>query len=437
MKDIHIREHILKSGKKSYEYRFEASSIDGKRQWITKRGFKTKTEAKRAGLQAQQQYENIGTVISPSEMSFSDYLDMWMKEDCMVDRKQTTITGYQKKIKNYIKPALGIYPLKAIKKEHLQAFVVEMYDKGYSRNTISGVMGILSNSMNYAVDHNYLLFSPAVRLKIPKNRVPRVQTRSQERKCIPPDVVKAIMARFPETSSSHIPLRLGYECGLRKGEAFALVWEDVDLEKQTITINRQVQWHKDPERTKVEMLASNGSAECGNGYWYFSSPKYDSVRKITMSDKLTELLRREKARQAAMREYYGEHYTVYHADNPLYFDGRKPAAPLPVNAIREGGGGYPVHFVCVRDNGSYVAERTLQYTSKIIQNEIYEEFTYHALRHTHASKLYEAGLNEKFISERMGHKDDRVTRAVYIHLTDQSREEGRDAVNEIYNALDY
>lgn len=72
-----------------------------------------------------------------------------------------------------------------------------------------------------------------------------------------------------------------------------------------------------------------------------------------------------------------------------------------------------------------------------IQSEIYEEFTYHALRHTHASKLYEAGLNEKFISERMGHKDDRVTRAVYIHLTDQSREQGREAVNQIYNALDY
>ena len=156
-----------------------------------------------------------------------------------------------------------------------------------------------------------------------------------------------------------------------------------------------------------------------------------------MSDKLTELLRREKARQTAMRQYYGEHYMVYHVDNPLYFDGRKPTTSIPINPIREGGGGYPVNFVCVRDNGTYVAERTLQYTSKIIQNEIYKDFTYHALRHTHASKLYEAGLNEKFISERMGHKDDRVTRAVYIHLTDQSREQGREAVNQIYNAVDY
>ena len=58
MKDIHIREHRLKSGKKSYEYRFEAAAVDGKRKWITKSGFATKAEARRAGLLAQQQYEN-------------------------------------------------------------------------------------------------------------------------------------------------------------------------------------------------------------------------------------------------------------------------------------------------------------------------------------------------------------------------------------------
>ena len=69
--------------------------------------------------------------------------------------------------------------------------------------------------------------------------------------------------------------------------------------------------------------------------------------------------------------------------------------------------------------------------------EIYQDFSFHALRHTHASRLYEAGLNEKFIMERMGHKDDRVTRAVYIHLTDQSREQGRDEVNRIFSSVDY
>ena len=48
-----------------------------------------------------------------------------------------------------------------------------------------------------------------------------------------------------------------------------------------------------------------------------------------------------------------------------------------------------------------------------------------------------AVLNCQQELERMGHKDDRVTRAVYIHLTDQSREQGRAEVNRIFGAIEY
>lgn len=437
MKDMHIREHLLKNGKKSYEYRFEGASIDGKRKWITKSGFPTKAEARRAGLLAQQQYENIGQVVTPSDMSFADYLDMWLVDDCSVDLKQTTIDGYRKDIKNHIKPALGNYRLKAIKKEVLQAFILDMYDKGFSLNTLSRTVGILSKSMNYAVDHNYLLYSPAVHLKIPKNRPPKVPTRKVERDYIPADAVKAIFAKFRETSSAHIPLRLGYECGLRIGEAYALVWEDIDLDKQTLTVNRQVQWQKDSTRSQADILSANGSDACGDGYWYFEHPKYNSFRTISLSDNLTALLRREKARQASMREYYGEYYKQYCADYPLNFDGRAAAATPPINPVHMGSGKYPVSFVCVRNNGTYITSRSMQYPSRIIRKDIYERFSFHSLRHTHASILYETGLNEKYIMERMGHKDDRVTRAVYIHLTDQTREQEQEAVNRIFSSLEY
>ena len=39
-----------------WDYRFEVASIDGKRQWITKSGFKTKGAAKEAGKLAQKNY---------------------------------------------------------------------------------------------------------------------------------------------------------------------------------------------------------------------------------------------------------------------------------------------------------------------------------------------------------------------------------------------
>lgn len=437
MKDIHIREHVLKSGKKSYEYRFEGSSVNGQRKWITKGGFKTKTEARKAGLYAQQQYETVGQVVSPSSMSFSDYLDLWMEQDCKTDLKETTIHNYNKRIKNLIKPALGIYPLNGIRKDNLQAFVMDLFDAGYSRNTISSIIGILSKSMNYAVDHHYLSYSPAVRLKIPKNRTPTTPTRTKGRVIIPDNAIKAILAKFPETHPSYIPLRLGVECGLRIGEAYALVWEDVDLDNQLITINRQIQWHKDESRSRAEKLSSNGTASAGNGFWYFANPKYNSIRTISISDKLTELLRRAKKRQAVMREYYGEQFTTYSAEYELFFDGRKVPNPIPINAIHQGGGGCPVNFICIRDNGTYITSRTMQYPSSIIQKEIFEKFDYHSLRHTHASILYSSGLNLKYVSDRLGHKDYQVTANVYVHLTDKSRKEGKELINAIFDELGY
>lgn len=435
LKDIHIREHKLKNGQKSYEYRFEGAVINGKRKWITKSGFKTKTEAKRAGLTALQQYETIGQVISPSDMSFADYLDLWLKDDCMVDLKPTTIANYQKKIENHIKPALGGYHLRAIKKEDLQTFILEMFDNGYAKNTLSCIIGILSKSMNYAVDHKYLLYSPAIRLKLPKNRTPKKPTRSIEREYIPIDIATAIFKRFPEGAPNHIPLRLGYECGLRISEAFALVWEDIDIANKTITINRQIQWQQDNTKTRREKVLSNGHSESGSGFWYFTNPKYNSFRTIAISDSLAGLLKREQERQEVMKQYYKDNYAFCYAEQPLLFGGKTNPQVFSINPINNIGAGTLINFVCVRNNGTYITSRTMQHTSTVIRKDIYERFSYHALRHTHSTMLYEAGTSDKYISERLGHKDSRITRETYIHLTDLSREQGRTMINQLFNGL--
>ena len=112
---------------------------------------------------------------------------------------------------------------------------------------------------------------------------------------------------------------------------------------------------------------------------------------------------------------------------------QKTVAINPISTER----GNPINFVCVRDNGTYISSRTMQHTSRVIRTSIYDKFTFHALRHTHASILYEQGLNDKYISERLGHKDNSTTREVYIHLTEQSREQGETAVNGIFNVLGY
>lgn len=178
MVDVTVRKRFRKNGETIYEYRFEIATVDGKRQWKTKCGFKTATEARKAGRMDLQTYENAGRVIAKDKMSVSDYFAYWISADCEIDLKPTTIMGYRKTIENLILPKLGSYRLKSLTREILQAFLLELYDAGYSQNTLVKVKAILSKSMNYAVDHHYIPYSPAVRLKSPKNRRPKVPTRT-------------------------------------------------------------------------------------------------------------------------------------------------------------------------------------------------------------------------------------------------------------------
>lgn len=109
------------------------ANIEGTRKWQTKYGFKTKTEARDAGEEAKRQYDNFGKVVQKDEISFSDYLDYWMRNDCEVDLKPITVKNY-KKVLLLIKPELGMYRLKSITRKILQSFLIKLYDLGYSYN---------------------------------------------------------------------------------------------------------------------------------------------------------------------------------------------------------------------------------------------------------------------------------------------------------------
>lgn len=432
MIDLCIRKRFTSKGT-VYEYRFEIASINGKRKWKSKSGFKTVTEARKAGRATMAQYENYGHIVKDN-ISVSDFFDVWFENDCMVDLKVTTLTSYKKSIETILKPRLGLYRLKSLTRELLQKFLVEMYDNGYSQNSLVSIKALLTKSMNYAVDNHYIMCSPAVRLKTPRNRIPKIPTRSAPHHFIKPEIMQKVFNRFPERTSSFIPLKIAYECGLRLGESFALCWEDIDLENKIIYINRQVQWFTDKQLSMDNKTEDNDSAKGGNGYWYFCAPKYNSYRIIEISDELAELLFQEKKRQTKAKEYYESRYHLYSVNNELTFNGKPSSYNLCINKINSGSTGFPVHFVCVRENGTFITPRTLQNTSRIIKIEIFQEFDYHSLRHTHASMLAEMGVDQKYIQTRLGHTDIGMTFDIYEHTTDLMRNRGKIALNSIFRS---
>ena len=400
--------HARRRGNK-WEYRFEAASVGGVRKQICKSGYLSKKEAMEAGAKAYSDYTQAGAVFEPNNSSFADYLDYWLGTYCVTNLKPITLENYKKKIRLYIKPKLGKYMLSSLSYAVLQDFINDIFNQGFSRNTLTVIKGILSNSLSYAVEPlHYIQSSPMTYVKLPSTRAkPAILSRSEPHIYINKDMIDKIFDRFPEGCSAHIPLMLGYKCGLRLGEAFGVMWSDIDFAKCTLTVNRQVQWQEK-------------KGDSSRSYWYFSEPKYNSYRTISLDNSLLELLKREKWRQDRAAEYYAEKNThLYEADNSR-----------ELNTESKGQEIFPV---CRRENGEYIQPRIMQHTSMIIHTQLgCEDFDFHSLRHTHATNLAEAGANPKYVQARLGHKNIQVTMQVYQHCSDTLLEQGNTILDNMY-----
>jgi integrase len=57
------------------------------------------------------------------------------------------------------------------------------------------------------------------------------------------------------------------------------------------------------------------------------------------------------------------------------------------------------------------------------------DITLHALRHTHASQLIDAGVDVVTISKRLGHASPNITLQIYAHLFRKRDDKAADAIN--------
>ncbi|MEG1926741.1 MAG: tyrosine-type recombinase/integrase, partial [Ruthenibacterium sp.] len=344
----------------TWEYRFEIASIAGKRKHFSKGGFPTKAQAQASGTKAMNEYHTAGEVLQRSNMSFADYLTEWQNSYCLT-LVENTQKGYEKNIRLYIIPKLGAYSLSALTPAILEKFLFEMYNEGYSHNTLIQLRSILSGSLKYAVKSRKLLVvNPADDLNINFSATPDVPTRTNPHDFIPTKAEwENILQRFPEGSSAHIPLLLAYRCGLRLGEIFGLTWDDINFENGTLSVQRQMQH--------------------SNRDVVFVPPKYLSYRTIRIDDSLLELLARTKKQQEALREGYSEYLPSYYITNIK--NNRYNHGTLMQFSDENAKEIYPV---LLRSDGTLIQDRTTQHCSSAIHHKLgYGGFDFHSLRVAH------------------------------------------------------
>ncbi|GAB7080913.1 tyrosine-type recombinase/integrase [Megalodesulfovibrio paquesii] len=144
------------------------------------------------------------------------------------------------RIAKHIVPALGLLPLTAVTKDHLQALVDDLVESGAAPATVKQYYGIVRNAFNVAreltLDGRPLFDgpNPAQGVKLPTVRNDRERFLTAE------EAARLIEgARHRRSPDLHDAIVLSLNTGLRLGELRRLLWPDVDLAHGILTVREE------------------------------------------------------------------------------------------------------------------------------------------------------------------------------------------------------
>lgn len=360
---------VRKRGNK-WSWYFNLAKVDGERQRKEKGGYKTKKEAELALIKAQEEYENSGNVTIESDISVSDYMDYFYENYSKVNLKYYTIhTVHRNSIENHIKPALGHYKLKSITPSILQTFFDNMYKKGYAKESLKKVYGVLGKAFKLAVyPYGYLKQNTMEHVSLRHYRY----DNKENIRVIDKDTFQNVANYYKqEDHYFYIPIMIAFHTGMRRGEILALSWEDINFEDKSISIKHSITFKK-------------------GGIWELTSPKtHSSIRKIAIGNTLLDMLKQHRDKMSLL-----------HPDK---------------------------NFVCIKPStGKLITIYNLKNVNRRTREIFGIGFNMHDLRHTHATMLLEGGVPLKLVSERLGHANIYITADIYMHVTKKLE---RDSIN--------
>jgi integrase len=329
----------------------------------------TKADVKESIKQAQARMA-VGAPAKDAKALLSAVVTGWIASTLEAsDRKPSTKVTYATLLRSQVlTDEIASKPLADLKPSQIEQFTVRMRVKGCSPSTVRQTYTVLRSVLETAVRDELLATNPAARVKRPG--VPRTEAHYLS-------IAEVAALLEAAKSSRYAPLfRLLVSTGLRRGEALALRWQDVDLTNGVLRVR--------------------GTLSRVDGRLIISEPKTErSRRDVPLSPATVALLRSVKESQALERlkavSIWVETGHVFTSESGAAVDPRTALRAITTAAKAAGMPGVGLH----------------------------------TLRHSFATHMLEAGVPLHTVSELLGHSSVAVTGDVYGHV---STEGARSAV---------
>jgi integrase len=180
------------------------------------------------GLRRKQQ----GVPFASERLTVGAWLDHWLEHVVKAVREPTTYEGHEVMVRCHIKPLLGSVPLVKLQPEHVEAWLRDLHSSGRGLRTRQSALARLRTVLNLAVKRSHIIRNPAELVDMP---------RSVRRKVAAPtgDEVRRLLDAVKGDRLEAI-ITVALAPGLRRTEILGLRWEDIDLDRRTLTVRNRV-----------------------------------------------------------------------------------------------------------------------------------------------------------------------------------------------------
>jgi integrase len=287
-------------------------------------------------------------------------------------------------IEDPIIPALGSIPVTKLTPADLDRFYRQLLEVGRSRGpyapaTIRRVHGIIRRALTQGVRWGWITHNPAIDASPPK--VPMKELKPPN-----PDQVVQLF-RLAQESDPELAtfIMLAASSGARRGELIALRWNDFDLDRGRLSIERGI------------VLVDGDLIEQGT--------KTHQSRRISLDAGTVSAL---KTHQARVTERAHQAASAITSESFIFshvVDGSSPWHP----------------------------DSTTRAFRKICQQAGVTGVRLHDLRHYVATRLLAAGVDVRTVAGRLGHRNPSTTLNVYSHFVPETDQEAAEALGQIFD----
>ena len=370
-----MRGHLVKRGTSSWSIVLDLPRENGKRRqhWVSVKGTKRDAEVKLTELLTQA---DGGLPFDRSTLTVKNYMETWLQDVVAVRNRLSTQRLYSTIVRNWIIPHLGHMVLTKVQPGNVESMEAAILAAGRSVRTAHHVHVMLSKALADAMRKGLLVRNVCQAVMPPHPG--RYEVDLPEA-----GVIVALLKEADKTIYGTAFRFMAYT-GIRRGEAAALRWSDVDTDNGVVSISETAQ------RVK------------GIGIVFQSTKSAAGRRGIAIGEATLAMLREHRGRQilheVEMEGAYEDHGLVF----PNQY-------------------GMPIDPSVLTHNFAKLARRTG-----------YSHLRLHDLRHAHAAGLIRVNTHPLVVAQRLGHSDPGFTMRVYGHVAEGLQ---RDAAREVEDMM--